>query len=151
VPVLFKYTPYLRTFTIFDQGGRNLISDLFQSGWKERAYFRILQVGLQRAHLSRRRAQQGFASFFARSTAFLERVPMPVDADKDGALLARARQERAGETLARQSETWLGKFPFRDSSAPGGHPNHGQKMDSLCGKTGGKRVGRLLYGPELRP
>jgi putative CocE/NonD family hydrolase len=41
LPVLFKYTPYLRTFTIFDQAGNNIIADLFQLGWKERAYLRV--------------------------------------------------------------------------------------------------------------
>jgi uncharacterized protein len=41
LPVLFKYTPYLRTFTIFDQAGNNLIADLFHLGWKERAYLQI--------------------------------------------------------------------------------------------------------------
>jgi len=41
LPVLFKYTPYLRTFTIFDQAGKNLIADLFHLGWKERAYLRL--------------------------------------------------------------------------------------------------------------
>ena len=40
-PVLFKYTPYLRTFTIFDKNGKNIIADLFDLGWKERAYLRI--------------------------------------------------------------------------------------------------------------
>ena len=29
LPVLFKYTPYLRTFTIFDEKGKNIIADLF--------------------------------------------------------------------------------------------------------------------------
>jgi uncharacterized protein len=41
LPVLFKYTPYLRTFTIFDQTGNNIITDLFNLGWKERAYLRV--------------------------------------------------------------------------------------------------------------
>jgi len=41
LPVLFKYTPYLRTFTIFDKAGNNIIADLFHLGWKERAYLRI--------------------------------------------------------------------------------------------------------------
>jgi uncharacterized protein len=41
LPVLFKYTPYLRTFTIFDQDGKNLIADLFDLGWKEKALLRI--------------------------------------------------------------------------------------------------------------
>jgi putative CocE/NonD family hydrolase len=40
-PVLFKYTPYLRTFTIFDPAGNNLIADLFHLGWIERAYLRL--------------------------------------------------------------------------------------------------------------
>jgi putative CocE/NonD family hydrolase len=41
LPVLFKYTPYLRTFTIFDKAGNNIISDLFNLGWKEKPYLRI--------------------------------------------------------------------------------------------------------------
>jgi len=41
LPVLFKYTPYLRTFTIFDKDGKNIIADLFNLGWKERAMLRV--------------------------------------------------------------------------------------------------------------
>jgi putative CocE/NonD family hydrolase len=41
LPVLFKYTPYLRTFTVFDGGGRNIIADLVGLGLKERAMLRI--------------------------------------------------------------------------------------------------------------
>jgi hypothetical protein len=41
LPVLFKYTPYLRTFTLFDQNGRNVIADLMALGWKERAMLRV--------------------------------------------------------------------------------------------------------------
>ena len=41
MPVLFKYTPYLRAFTIFDRNGKNLIADLFSFGWKERCFLRI--------------------------------------------------------------------------------------------------------------
>ena len=62
-----------------------------------------------------------FASFFSWSTSFLERVPTPVDSDKDGSLLAQARKERIGSTLAKQSEIWFRKFPFRDSTTPDGN------------------------------
>jgi putative CocE/NonD family hydrolase len=41
LPVLFKYTPYLRTFTIFDKNGKNMIADLYDLGWKEKALLRI--------------------------------------------------------------------------------------------------------------
>jgi putative CocE/NonD family hydrolase len=41
LPVLFKYTPYLRTFTIFDKNGKNIIADLFDLGWKERVMLKI--------------------------------------------------------------------------------------------------------------
>lgn len=41
LPVLFKYTPYLRTFTIFDKNGKNIIADLLDLGWKERGMLRI--------------------------------------------------------------------------------------------------------------
>src|SRR3972149_1353544 len=41
LPVLFKYTPYTRTFTIFDKDGKNIIADLFNLSWKERAMLRI--------------------------------------------------------------------------------------------------------------
>ena len=32
LPVLFKYTPYLRTFTVFDGAGRNILAELFDMG-----------------------------------------------------------------------------------------------------------------------
>jgi putative CocE/NonD family hydrolase len=41
LPVLFKYTPYLRTWTIFDKNGKNIISDFVELGWKEKAMLRI--------------------------------------------------------------------------------------------------------------
>lgn len=51
LPVLFKYTPYLRTFTIFDKNGKNIITDLFSLGWKERAMLRIRYWLYDRGHL----------------------------------------------------------------------------------------------------
>ncbi|HWP12005.1 MAG TPA: CocE/NonD family hydrolase, partial [Ramlibacter sp.] len=41
LPVLFKYTPYLRTWTIFDEDGKNLISDFIELGLIERTYLRL--------------------------------------------------------------------------------------------------------------
>ena len=41
MPVLFKYTPYLRTFTIFDKDGKNIIADLFRLSWMEKVMLRI--------------------------------------------------------------------------------------------------------------
>jgi putative CocE/NonD family hydrolase len=219
LPVLFKYTPYLRTFTIFDQAGNNIIADLFHLGWKEKAYLRVrywfdkrgnlmdpvfrtkylenmlkhgyavivverpgtgasfgvmnasFEVGAKevneilnwiaaqnwcdgnigmygdsfQAMIQFAAATTGnphlkaifptssgldmysavtypggvynktFGSFFSWSTSFLESVLTPVDSDKDGSLLAQARKERSGLTLAKQSEVWFRKFPFRDS------------------------------------
>ncbi|UCG81333.1 MAG: CocE/NonD family hydrolase, partial [Desulfobacterales bacterium] len=51
LPVLFKYTPYLRTFTIFDKNGKNIIAGLFSLGWKERAMLRIRYWLYNRGHL----------------------------------------------------------------------------------------------------
>jgi hypothetical protein len=51
LPVLFKYTPYLRTFTIFDQAGNNIIAGLFDLGWKEKAYLRVRYWFDKRGHL----------------------------------------------------------------------------------------------------
>ncbi|MBM4340125.1 MAG: CocE/NonD family hydrolase [Deltaproteobacteria bacterium] len=51
LPVLFKYTPYLRTFTIFDKDGNNIIADLFNLGWKEKAYLRVRYWLDKRGHL----------------------------------------------------------------------------------------------------
>jgi len=225
LPVLFKYTPYLRTFTIFDQAGNNIITDLFNLGWKEKAMLRIRYWLSDRGHLMdplfRTKylenmlkhgyavivverpgtgasfgvmnasfevgakevneilnwiaaqnwcngnigmygdsfqamiqfaaaatgnpylkaifpASSGldmysavtypggvlnktFASFFSWSTSFLERVPTPVDSDKDGSLLAQARKEHSGSTLGKQSEIWFRKFPFRDSMTADGN------------------------------
>ncbi|HVP80244.1 MAG TPA: CocE/NonD family hydrolase [Thermodesulfobacteriota bacterium] len=225
LPVLFKYTPYLRTFTIFDKDGNNIIAGLFNLGWKEKAYLRIrywsnkrgnlmdpvfrtkylenmlnhgyavivverpgtgasfgimngsFEVGGKevneildwiaaqnwcdgnigmygdsfQAMIQFAAAAAGnphlkaifptssgldtysavtypggvfnkiFASFFSWSTSFLEHVVTPVDGDKDGSLLAQARKERAGSTLAKQSEVWFRKFPFRDSITSDGN------------------------------
>ncbi len=41
LPVLFKYTPYLRTFTIFDKNGKSTFSDLEALAWYESAMVRI--------------------------------------------------------------------------------------------------------------
>jgi uncharacterized protein len=41
LPVLFLYTPYLRTFIIFDENGKDMISDLYRLKWYERAYLRV--------------------------------------------------------------------------------------------------------------
>jgi putative CocE/NonD family hydrolase len=224
LPVLFKYTPYTRTFTIFDKDGNNIIAGLFNLGWKERAYLRIRYWFGERGNLMdavfrnkylERMLKHGYAvivverpgtgasfgvmnasfdvgakeineildwiagqnwcdgnigmygdsfqamiqfaaattgnshlkaifptssgldlytavtypggvynktfgSFFAWSTSFLESVLTPVDSDKGGSLLAQARKERSGSTLAKQSEVWFKKFPFRDSITSNG-------------------------------
>jgi hypothetical protein len=225
LPVLFKYTPYLRTFTIFDKNGKNIIADLFDMGWKEKAYLRVrywfdkrgnlmdavfrtrylenmlkhgyaiivverpgtgasfgvmnasfelgakevneilnwiaaqnwcdgnigmygdsFQAMIQFAAATTRNSHlkaifptssgldmysaviypggvynKTFGSFFSWSTSFLESVLTPVDSDKDGSLLAQARKERSGSTLAKQSEVWFRKFPFRDSITSDGN------------------------------
>jgi len=41
LPVLFKYTPYTRAFTIFDKDGKNIIAGLFNLSWKEKAFLRV--------------------------------------------------------------------------------------------------------------
>src|SRR6516164_2581555 len=41
VPALFKYTPYLRTWTIFDEHGQNLIADFIALSWQERVFLRL--------------------------------------------------------------------------------------------------------------
>jgi putative CocE/NonD family hydrolase len=224
LPVLFKYTPYTRTFTIFDKDGNNIIAGLFHLGWKERAYLRVrywfgergnlmdavfrtkylenmlrhgyavivverpgtgasfgvmnasFEVGIkevdeildwiaaqnwcdgnigmygdsfqamiqfaaaagENSHLKAIFPvscgldlydavtypggiyNKTFGSFFSWSTSFLESVVTPVDRDKDGSLLVQARKERAGSTLAKQSEVWFRKFPFRDSTTSNG-------------------------------
>jgi putative CocE/NonD family hydrolase len=41
LPVLFKYTPYLRTFTIYDREGHLLLQDLYDLKWYEKAMLRV--------------------------------------------------------------------------------------------------------------
>ncbi|MBN1104227.1 MAG: CocE/NonD family hydrolase [Deltaproteobacteria bacterium] len=223
LPVLFKYTPYLRTFTIFDEKGKNLIADLLGLGWKERAMLRIrywlsgqgrfmdplfrtkwlknmvrhgyavivverpgtgasfgifdashepggreaseildwiasqpwcdgnigmfgdsFQAMIQMAAAATGNPHlkaifptstpmemysaiqypggiynKAFASFFTWATSFLAaNVITPVDGDKDGTLLARAREERSRSL---PETTGIARnLPFRDSTAPGG-------------------------------
>jgi len=51
LPVLFKYTPYLRTFTIFDKDGKNLITFFVDLKWYEKAMLRIRYWLYDRGHL----------------------------------------------------------------------------------------------------
>ena len=219
LPVLFKYTPYLRTFTIFDAKGKNLIAGLFNLGWKERAFLRVrywiydrgnLMDPLFRTKWLRNMVKHGYAiivverpgtgasfgqpdmtfesgaregdqildwiasqswcdgnvgmfgdsfqamiqfaiagsgnphlktifpvsspldnyqsviyrggmhnkafnSFFSWATSFLETVITPVDKDKQGKELAKARAERESITLGETSAVLFKKYPFRDS------------------------------------
>jgi putative CocE/NonD family hydrolase len=41
LPILFKYTPYLRAFTIYDADGHLLLDDLYELKWYERAALRL--------------------------------------------------------------------------------------------------------------
>lgn len=51
LPVLFKYTPYLRSFTIFDADGSFLIEDLYELKWYEKAMLRIRRLLYERGDL----------------------------------------------------------------------------------------------------
>ncbi len=51
LPVLFLYTPYLRTFIIFDENGKDIISDLYRLKWYERAYLRVRYWFYKRGNL----------------------------------------------------------------------------------------------------
>ena len=219
LPVLFKYTPYLRTFSIFDSNGKNIITDLFKLGWKERIMLRVRYWIYERGNLMdplfrtkwlNNMVKQGYSiivverpgtgasfgspdmsfesgaregdqildwiasqpwcdgnigmfgesfqamiqfaiagsgnphlktifpvsspldnyqsviyrggihnkafnSFFSWATSFLETVITPVDSDKDGTILARAKEERKSITLGETSAVLFKKYPFRDS------------------------------------
>ncbi len=41
LPALFKYTPYLRTWTIFDERGHNLIADFIDLTWRDKILMRL--------------------------------------------------------------------------------------------------------------
>lgn len=51
LPVLFKYTPYMRTFTIFDKDGKNLITFFIDLKWYEKAMLRIRYWLSDQGHL----------------------------------------------------------------------------------------------------
>jgi putative CocE/NonD family hydrolase len=51
LPVLFKYTPYLRTFTVFDVNGENIMADAHDLTFKEKAMLRIRYWAYDRGHL----------------------------------------------------------------------------------------------------
>jgi len=221
LPVLFKYTPYMRTFTIFDKDGKNLITFFIDLKWYEKAMLRIRywlsdqghlmdplmrtkwlgnmvrhgyavivverpgtgasfgiakqsmeavaseeneildwiapqpwcngNIGMygdsQQAWCQFAAASTGnphlkaifpassqldiyealqyrggvynkaFSSFYDRVVPYLDNLVTPVDSDKDGTLLAQARQERSGAEL-RVSD--VVQYPFRDSILPDG-------------------------------
>ncbi len=51
LPVLFKYTPYLRAFTLFGQDGRLLLEDLYDLKWYEKVMLRVRHRLYDRGHL----------------------------------------------------------------------------------------------------
>jgi putative CocE/NonD family hydrolase len=51
LPVLFKYTIYLRAITIFDENGHNIVADLFDLGWKEKVMLWVRHKVYERGHL----------------------------------------------------------------------------------------------------
>jgi len=61
LPVIFKYTPYLRTWTIFDKDGKNLIADFVELGWKERAFLRAALLAVSRGKVVRSLVQNPLA------------------------------------------------------------------------------------------
>jgi putative CocE/NonD family hydrolase len=224
LPVLFKYTPYLRTFTIFDKDGKNLITFFVDLKWYEKVMLRIRywlsdqgrymdplfrtkwlknmvrhgyavivverpgtgasfgvmnpsmeviakeeneilnwiasqawcngNIGMfgesQQAWCQFAAASTGnphlkaifpaasqlelydaleyrggvfnkaFNSFFARVVPYLENLATPVDSDKDGTLLAQARQGRGGSIDGKTMAEGAAQYPLRDSILPSG-------------------------------
>jgi len=51
LPVLFKYTPYLRTFTVFDENGVNIMANSFDLTFKEKVMLRIRYCVYDRGRL----------------------------------------------------------------------------------------------------
>jgi len=51
LPTLFKYTPYLRTFTIFDTDGNLLLGELYKLKWYEKAMLRLRSKLSDQGHL----------------------------------------------------------------------------------------------------
>ena len=51
LPVIFKYTPYLRTFTVFDENGVNIMADSYDLTFKEKAMLRVRYWVYDRGHL----------------------------------------------------------------------------------------------------
>jgi putative CocE/NonD family hydrolase len=51
LPVLFKYTPYLRTFTIFDTDDNLLLGELYELKWYEKAMLRLRYKISDQGHL----------------------------------------------------------------------------------------------------
>ena len=51
LPTLFKYTPYLRTFTIFDKEGNFLLEKLYDLKWYEKTMLRIRYMTSDEGHL----------------------------------------------------------------------------------------------------
>jgi putative CocE/NonD family hydrolase len=63
---------------------------------------------------------KAFNSFFARVVPYLDNLVTPVDSDKDGTLLAQARQGRRGSVDGKTMATEAAQYPFRDSMLPDG-------------------------------
>jgi putative CocE/NonD family hydrolase len=63
---------------------------------------------------------KAFNSFFVRVVPYLDNLVTPVDSDKDGTLLAQARQGRRDSVDGKTMATEAAQYPFRDSILPDG-------------------------------
>jgi putative CocE/NonD family hydrolase len=50
LPTLFKYTPYLRTFTIFDEDDNFLLDDLYELAWYKKAMLQLRYKFSEQGH-----------------------------------------------------------------------------------------------------
>jgi putative CocE/NonD family hydrolase len=63
---------------------------------------------------------RAFSRFFAGAASHLETLVTPVDTDVDGALLARALEQRRSDTLRERLDLSRQQFAYRDSVTPEG-------------------------------
>jgi uncharacterized protein len=141
LPVLFKYTPYLRTYILYDKYGKNIVADLYRWSEEEQEYVRknsrvdargnLVDPLLRNRYLGRM-LKYGYAV---------------VVVERPGTGASFGRSNMAFETLARETNevlNWIAAQPWCDGNI-GMYGESWQGQTQLAAASTGNRHLKAIF------
>lgn len=106
LPTLFKYTPYLRAFTIFNAGGNFLLGDLYPLAWYQKAMLRLRYILSNQGHLMDAVFNTGWLKTLLYHGYAVVVVERPGTAHPLGSWTPLSKSG-----LNRRTKSWIGSLP----------------------------------------